>query len=1445
MLYALGLLSFILMALIIFLQFSIVQENLVRSFIADVSQRSHYPIKIEAINIDWWDRSNISHIQVFDLNKNLMLSFDDVEIDFNLSDLFRKGSLSLEHIYFDKTRINLMRYKESGVINLQSFLAALKTEDKVNQSDQILHIGSVIFKDLQLNWNDHLLTQQTLFSSPFNLNISDLKLIDIMASADSIGFYMDTLKADSSVFSSSSISDFKGFFGFTRDQVDLSGMHLKWGETEINSEVNLRLIHGDWTSFKKDSVFIEMTLSPSLIDTKDLNLKLQKHLKDRRRISLEMQMKGYLNELQLSGLSGTLESGSLLKARGSINGMGGIDSAILTLDLLDSYWVQEDLRGYLKNYHYGPLRFAGRIQGNKDEMLIQGKAINEHGNIDLDLNVIDLLSPENISYQGKVDFDDFQLGKILDDSRLGKSRGRLKFQGSGINPNTMNSNLLIQLENFIFLNKAYQNIGVVLNKESDNYQFSFSADDKDLKMAGEGVYLHQKSPQLEADFVINYANLKAMNFSKETRALSLNAKINIKDIQNSGLIGTFVLDDIQTLNKGGERIFDPIYISIDTTEAERVKIDNSIFTLSASGNFPIYTVISDLISEARFYKEQLIFNEKILKRPPLNTYGIKLKVALEDMGPLGRLTEMDQELGGSLSIDLAYQRGISFSGNISTELFQLDTLKFLNNQMEFDFETNERNHIDGEVIFSSKKQKWPHFPETSDLNISLSLNSDTLTGDIRIAQPSKNSSLSLNTQSIFGRDEIASKFLTSELKWLDKTWKISEENQIIISKEQLWFKNIEISDDLDFIGLEGVISNDQSSQLYFEIAHFDLQNLASILPRKWEGILSSNGKIERLSVEQPWHIDGQLNILGFHFEEVGIGDLEGVLDWRPLENGWYTDIKIRSDSTEKGRFFGYVFPSNQEDQLDLNAEFKEMRINWLTPLFQKKISGIDGYASGKLRIQGPIFNPKINGQATLSKGVATVDYLNTEYKFSGTTQFDQNIIYFDQIEIFDRFGSQGFVTGQVTHENMKGKTLDVNVDFLNLELLNTSGNQNTLYYGNAFGSGDVRINGPFNNLIFDANIQTDEKTRLKIPIEDQMNFEKQDYIVFVKQSNTITSSSDVVKPKNSNRGFQVNMNLEITRDAYGELIFNEQTGDIIRGRGQGNLQLSVNSDGLFEVLGQFEVLEGAYNWTSNVLNKEFKIQPGGTVSFFGDPYQGIMSLEANYRQLVDLSSWAGQTNNFGKKSPILVVLKLNGPVVNPEIDFELKFEENSTVSNSDTDWYDILTAINSNEQELKRQVFSLLILRQLSPSNQLPSSGQIGQGFGNSVSEFISNQLSYWLNQVDDNLEVSVDLLSLDESAAETVELRLAYTFLEGRLRLAGASAVNNTQNQSSATNNIIGDMSFDYFLTEDGRLRLKIFRQNNPYNYANENSAEGGISLQYVKSFDKLKRLFMNDTKK
>ena len=153
--------------------------------------------------------------------------------------------------------------------------------------------------------------------------------------------------------------------------------------------------------------------------------------------------------------------------------------------------------------------------------------------------------------------------------------------------------------------------------------------------------------------------------------------------------------------------------------------------------------------DANFYKDRLLFNKNLEQRS-LDDYEFKLKVNLEDLRNI-RMLQVGSRTRGDISIDLTYRRGISFTGNISTDSLQIDTHKFIENQMGFDFITKYSNPIEGKVLLSSKEQKWSSFPKTSDINISLTLFSDTLTGDLKIVQPSKNSSLILNTQSIFGR----------------------------------------------------------------------------------------------------------------------------------------------------------------------------------------------------------------------------------------------------------------------------------------------------------------------------------------------------------------------------------------------------------------------------------------------------------------------------------------------------------------------------------------------------------------------------------------------------------------------------------------------------------------------------------------------------------------------
>jgi TamB, inner membrane protein subunit of TAM complex len=173
-----------------------------------------------------------------------------------------------------------------------------------------------------------------------------------------------------------------------------------------------------------------------------------------------------------------------------------------------------------------------------------------------------------------------------------------------------------------------------------------------------------------------------------------------------------------------------------------------------------------------------------------------------------------------------------------------------------------------------------------------------------------------------------------------------------------------------------------------------------------------------------------------------------------------------------------------------------------------------------------------------------------------------------------------------------------------------------------------------------------------------------------------------------------------------------------------------------------------------------------------------------------------------------------------------------------------------DEQELKRQVFSLIVLRRFSPPESFSTSGSVV----NSVSELLSNQLSYWMSQVDENLEIDVDLNTLNQEAFNTFQLRLSYTFLNGRLRVTGDGTYMN-QNQAAPVNAnsntnvsaLAGDWTVDYLLTPDGKFKVKMYNRTNVnpiLNTLGQNTVTTGVSLIHTQSFNELRDLLKSARK-
>src|SRR5882762_9784482 len=166
--------------------------------------------------------------------------------------------------------------------------------------------------------------------------------------------------------------------------------------------------------------------------------------------------------------------------------------------------------------------------------------------------------------------------------------------------------------------------------------------------------------------------------------------------------------------------------------------------------------------------------------------------------------------------------------------------------------------------------------------------------------------------------------------------------------------------------------------------------------------------------------------------------------------------------------------------------------------------------------------------------------------------------------------------------------------------------------------------GSISNLKISATARSEKGTRIFIPLNGSMdNTTKKDFITFVNFADTLKLKEEKKrksKSKDEPTGITMDMNLDITPDAYAELIFDIKSGDIIRGYGNGDLKLQIDTKGDFTMFGAYEFERGNYNFTLyDIINKEFSINKGSRITWFGDPYEAQLSITASYKQLVSFA----------------------------------------------------------------------------------------------------------------------------------------------------------------------------------------------------------------------------------
>jgi hypothetical protein len=727
-------------------------------------------------------------------------------------------------------------------------------------------------------------------------------------------------------------------------------------------------------------------------------------------------------------------------------------------------------------------------------------------------------------------------------------------------------------------------------------------------------------------------------------------------------------------------------------------------------------------------------------------------------------------------------------------------------------------------------------------------------------QQNYDNSLRMKAEVDFLADSTRIRLLPSTVRAFGQDWAVNPKNSIMFKGREWSIEQFEVSHSEESNLLTGKISEDPNSKLQLVIKNVGIDIVNSLTAEKFNGVLNADFTFSNfygdITFQSEFTVD-KLTVNDFL-----VGDIMGSSAWDASQDGFNINFFVDRLKTRIVDITGLYNPSDKQNSLDLVARLNKTNIKIIEPIMRGLFSNWEGTATGAFNIQGTTAKPDISGEAEIEQGRVTVDYLKTNYGVIGKVGLKHNQITLQDIRLTDAFGNKGAVDGIIAHRDFTKFSINLDGQFTNFQLLNTSMKDNSLFYGQAYGTGTMNIFGPFENVKISATARTEKNTRIYIPVSGSTSVEHSDFISFVNFSDTTRNTEDEEESlrKKINSNFSMSLNLDVTPDAYTEIIFDLKAGDIIRGYGKGDIKLDLDTKGEFTMFGLYEFERGFYNFTlGGVINKEFAINSGSRISWYGDPYAGVVNINAGYRQLASVAPImtnpdVAQSIQLRRKFPIEVLLKLDGPMLGPQIGFDILAKElpESIVVDGPNGQITARPKFDFNafkarldEQELKKQVFSLIVLRRFSPPDAFTTSG----GIANSVSELLSNQLSYWLSQVDQNLEIDLDLGTLDQEAFNTFQLRMSYSFLNGRLRITRDGSLGSNQFAQSEIAAIAGDWTVDYLLTPDGKFKAKMYSRSN-YNallnsLGTQSAVTTGLSLSHTQSFNEFADLIRRNRKK
>lgn len=1408
-----------------------VQTRAAKKVTDDLNSQFGTDIHIQRLGLNWRGEVDMREVYIADHHQDTLIYGRELKTNLRGLRNILKGSLKLRYIELIEAKFYLKIYEGEDQDSFAMFLDKL---DNGETSDDPfgIHSGKVRIENSTIKIINKNKNNPEIFTF---LNV-DLAGNSFLIKGPDIG--ADIHKLSFQIKDGMLVENMKTKFSLSATNLTFDDLILHTPESDITGFVDFDFAKAGMSDFEND-VIITAKLVNSKIGSNDLNT-FYNGFGPNQSIILDTELNGILNDFSATNLHlqssttdvwGNFQFKNLLDENKVISIIGinhNISTNFYDLRKFMPEVFGNSLPVEMKNLRNFSFRGNSSLIGG--ELITKGNLTSEIGNANLDVIIGNLGDIPHAYYRGKLEFREFNLGKMSDVTSLGNITGNLIVDGRGMVQNTIDTEIDGIVSTLNFEGYNYQKIELSGLFKYPFFNGGFSIDDPNLQMQFRGLIdVSTKKNKLDFEATVDYAELNKLNlvtrdsiavftgnmivdmegnsiddvagiinfnrtfyqserdyyyfddftvassFENEERTI----RINSPDIVRGEISGKFLIEDLPNLFQNGVASIYANYKPKEVTTNQYVAYDFEIHNKIVDVFVPQIKFGDNTRIRGKVYSDISKF-ELDFRSPELllfNNYIGKLNIQMDNDNPL---------FNTYISAD-----------SIKTQFYEMKNLDVINKTF------NDTMYI--RANFKGGKTKDDIF----DLSLYHTINPE-------------------------GKSVVGMK--RSEIVYEDNNWFLNENNDRLnkVSFDdnfnEIRIDSLVLSHKNELIQMAGVLRDSTYKDIKLRFRDVNIDHL---FPKtdSLELAGTMNGKFDFLQKDGSYYPNSSVLIDDLYVNHVFLGDLNLEVEGNEDLTRYNINTQLLNNKVKSVNALGWIDLTFEEPQIQLDIDLEKLNLKAISPFGEDIITDIRGLVSGNAIISGNYKSPDVRGRLNLQDGGLKIPYLNVDFDIENTPIFvTRNKLEIGGTQITDtKYGTSGILSGSASHQNFKDWELNFKLNANDrILVLDTPKEEDALYYGTAFVSGSVAMDGPVDELFITANATTSSGTSFKIPISEVESISDDSFVHFLSPEEKEARIKGEVLTTTEIKKMTLEFDLNINQNAEVEVVVDQANNSTLKGKGNGTLLLRIDTGGKFLMYGDFVVFEGQYDFRyGGLIQRNIAVVPGGTIVWNGAPERAILDLKALYDTEANPSVLLDNPA-ANRKIPVEVYVGLQGELEQPELSFDIEFPRVSSTLNSELQF-----KLQTEEQRQNQALFLLA-------SNSFVDDNYSGSNaFAGTVADRVSGLVNSLFADQDGKFKVGVDYSVgsnlPDQESADLFGVTVS-TQVSERILINGKVGI---PVGGTTETSVAGDIEVQWLMNREGNLRLKFFNRQADLQFIGEDHIfEQGAGISYSVNFNTFQEL-------